>query len=137
MTQPYLLTVDGVTLTVTVERKAVKNINARLINDELLVSAPQHVAQAVVDETIHKLARRLVRRKRAREVNSAGDALALARRVAARFPTPPDIAHVEFVTTQEARWGSYSAATRTVRLNAALRHMPAWVLEAVMAHELA
>ena len=137
MTKPYLLTVDGVTLAVTVERKAVKNINARLKNDELLVSAPHHVAQAVVDDTIHKLARRLVRRKRAREVNSADDALALARRVAARFPVPPDIVQVAFVTTQEARWGSYSSATHTVRLNATLRHMPSWVLEAVLAHELA
>jgi predicted metal-dependent hydrolase len=42
-----------------------------------------------------------------------------------------------FVTTQQARWGSYSPATRTIRLHAALRRMPRWVLEAVVAHELA
>jgi len=41
------------------------------------------------------------------------------------------------VTTQRARWGSYSTRTKTVRLNAALRGMPGWVLEAVVAHELA
>lgn len=32
---------------------------------------------------------------------------------------------------------SYSTRTKTVRLNAALRGMPGWVLEAVVAHELA
>lgn len=44
---------------------------------------------------------------------------------------------VVFVTTQRARWGSYSPRTKTVRLSAALRRMPRWVLEAVMVHELA
>jgi predicted metal-dependent hydrolase len=137
MIQHYSLMVDGVTLAVTVERKAVKHINARLRGDELLVSAPAGTAQSFIDEAVPDLARRLVRRRRAREVNGAEDALALARRVAARFPNRPEVVRVEFVTTQEARWGSYSATTRMVRLNAALRHMPRWVLEAVVAHELA
>jgi predicted metal-dependent hydrolase len=70
-------------------------------------------------------------------VNAEGDALALAHTIAARFPNKPEVADVQFVTTQEARWGSYSAATRTIRLHAALREMPRWVLEAVVAHELA
>jgi predicted metal-dependent hydrolase len=83
------------------------------------------------------LARRLVRRVRARQINAEEDALALANKVAARFPSRPAVAQVEFVTTQQARWGSYSSATRTIRLNAALREMPRWVLEAVVAHELA
>ena len=78
-----------------------------------------------------------MRRVRARQVNAEEDALALAHKVAARFPNRPAVAHVEFVTTQQARWGSYSSATRTIRLNAALREMPRWVLEAVVAHELA
>jgi predicted metal-dependent hydrolase len=137
MSHSYSLTIDGVTLHVTVERKAVKHINARLRGDELRVSAPRHVAQALVEGAIPALARRLVRRRRAREVNRDEDALQLARTVAARFPACPEVSRVEFVTTQEARWGSYSATTGTVRLHAALRHMPRWVLEAVVAHELA
>ncbi|HRC76309.1 MAG TPA: M48 family metallopeptidase [Kouleothrix sp.] len=74
---------------------------------------------------------------RQRQLNADDEALALVQRVAARFPTRPAVDAVQFVTTQQARWGSYSAATRTIRLNAALRHMPGWVLEAVVAHELA
>ena len=62
---------------------------------------------------------------------------ALARKVAARFPRPPEVRGVAFVTTQRSRWGSYSSATGTIRLNAVLRQMPRWVLEAVVAHELA
>ena len=136
-TPPRTITVDGTTLTLIVERKHVKNVNARLRESTLSVSAPLTLPQEELDRMIVDLARRLVRRARAHEVNAEENALALARRIAARFPKPPDVAEVIFVTTQEACWGSYSPATRTIRLNAALRQMPRWVLEAVVAHELA
>lgn len=137
MSVPTTITVDGVTLTLTVERKRVRNINARLRGTQLFVSAPLHAAQKHLDTAIPDLARRLIRRVRAHEVNAQDDALALAREVATRFPTPPQVEQVQFVTTQESRWGSYSAVTRTIRLNAVLRAMPTWVLKAVVAHELA
>jgi predicted metal-dependent hydrolase len=136
-TAPQSITIDGVTLTLLIERKRVKNINARLRETTLSVSVPLHTPQATLDQVIPDLARRLMRRVRARQVNAEEDALALAHKVAARFPNRPAVTHVEFVTTQQARWGSYSSATRTIRLNAALREMPRWVLEAVVAHELA
>ncbi len=134
---PQMIVVDGVTLTLLVERKRVKNINARLRDTTLSVSAPLNTPQAMLDQAIPDLARRLVRRVRAREVNAEENALDLAHKIAARFPTQPAVAQVQFVTTQEARWGSYSSGSRTIRLNAALRQMPRWVLEAVVAHELA
>jgi predicted metal-dependent hydrolase len=137
LSQSQTITVDGVTLTLLIERKRVKNINARLRESTLSVSAPLQTPQATLDQIIPDLARRLVRRARARQINIEDDALALANKIAARFPNKPSIAQVQFVTTQEARWGSYSTATRTIRLNAALREMPRWVLEAVVAHELA
>ena len=85
------ITVDGVTLTLTIERKPVRNINVRLRGTRLLVSAPLHAAQTHLDTAIPDLARRLIRRVRAHEVNAQEDALALAREVAVRFPTPPQV----------------------------------------------
>ncbi len=131
------LEVDGVALELKVVRKRVKNINARLNGKVLSVSAPHRVSARELDETILQLARRLVRRSRADVVNSNGGANGIARKVAARFPNPPEVAEVRFVTNQMARWGSYSCQTGIIRLNAALRQMPPWVLEAVVAHELA
>lgn len=131
------ITIDGVTLALVIKRKPVKNINARLRDSTLLISAPPNTPQPVLDQAIADLGRRLLRRARARQVNAEDDALALARTVAARFPGQPEVAQVLFVTNQEARWGSYSPATGTIRLHAALRQMPRWVLEAVVAHELA
>ncbi len=131
------LTVDGVSLRARIVRKRVRNVNASLVGDELRVSAPPGLAASELDEVIRRLARRLVRRARARVLNEDDGALAVARRVAARFPHPPRVAEVRFVTTQRARWGSYSRRTGVVRVHGALRHMPAWVLESVVAHELA
>ena len=132
-----MLDVDGVALELRVVRKRVKNINARLRGKTLLVSAPHRIPARELDETILQLARRLVRRSRADAVNSDGGAEAIARKVAARFDDPPEVAEVRFVTNQRSRWGSYSRKTGIVRLSAALRQMPPWVLEAVVAHELA
>ena len=132
-----MLDVDGVALELRVVRKRVKNINARLRGSTLWISAPHRVPAGELDETILQLARRLVRRSRAHAVNSDGGAEQIARKVAARFPDPPEVAEVRFVTNQRSRWGSYSARTGIVRLSAALRQMPPWVLEAVVAHELA
>ena len=131
------LTIEGTTLTVEITRKAVKNVNARLHGTILTVSAPLRMPQADLDAIIPDLARRLVRRVAARQINAEEDALALAQRVAARFPTKPIVEQVAFSTTQRARWGSYSRATKSIRLHAALRHMPPYVLESVVAHELA
>jgi predicted metal-dependent hydrolase len=131
------LTIDGLTLRTRVVRKRVRNVNVRLVGDELRVSAPHRVPRGELDDIVHQLARRLVRRARAEEVNADDLAMTIARRVAARFPDPPAITDVRFVTNQTARWGSYSPATGMVRLSAALRVMPPWVLEAVTAHELA
>jgi predicted metal-dependent hydrolase len=131
------LLVDGITLDVVVVRKRVKNINARLRGTTLSVSAPPRVSGKELREVVVDLARRLLRRTRADAVNGNGGAEALVRKVAARFPRPPRVREVRFVTTQTARWGSYSPRTGLVRLNAALRLMPPWVLEAVVAHELA
>lgn len=136
-TQPQTIIIDGATLTLVIAHKRVKHINARLRGSVLSVSAPLHTSQEALAQIIPTLARRLMRRAYARTINTDEDALALVHRVAARFPNRPDVRDIQFVMTQEARWGSYSATTRSIRLHAALRSMPTWVLEAVVAHELA
>jgi len=130
------LSVAGATLQVVVTRKRVKNVNARLRGDTLLVSAPHRLPQAELDRAVAELAGRLVRRVRARAVNADADLGALARRIAARFPSPPEVGEVRFSTAQRARWGSCSARGGAILLNAALAHMPPRILEAVIAHEL-
>ena len=74
-TESRKLLVDGITLDVVVVRKRVKNINVRMVGDELRVSAPRWVSAGELDETVETLARRLVRRERAKKVNGEDDAI--------------------------------------------------------------
>jgi predicted metal-dependent hydrolase len=134
---PTSVVVDGTELTVTVTRKPVKHINARLRGAHLSVSAPRRVSARELARIVPELARKLLRRSRAQQVNDEAEASDLARRVAARFPEPPQVTEVRFVTTQRRRYGSYSQRTGIVRLNVVLRQMPRSVLEGVLAHELA
>lgn len=131
------ITVAGHTLRLRVERKAVKNVNARLKGDMLNVSAPVRLGAAALESFIQELAQKLVRRTRARRLSRTAVLLERARRIAARFPDPPRVTDVRFAGAQGARWGSYSPRTGIVRLNPDLAEMPRWVLEAVIAHELA
>lgn len=137
--KPVRRTIDvgGRTLDLVLARKRVKNVNVRLVGDELRVSAPPSLPDDRLTEIVVSLAQRLLRRRHADRVNREVDALELAQRVARRFPDSPEVAAVRFTTNQRARWGSYSVRIRTIHLNAALRRMPRWVLEAVVAHELA
>ncbi len=134
---PDKIHVDGETFALTIERKRVKNVNVRLRGSTVFISAPPHLSEKDLKPMVEKLAKGLIRRAHSQRINEEVDALTLAGKVALRFPEPPDVDRVRFVTNQRSRWGSYSGKTRTIRLNAVLRRMPKWVLEAVIAHELA
>ena len=56
------INVDGVALELVIERKGVKNLNARLTGSTLSVSAPFGMPQKELDEAVLKLAQRLLRR---------------------------------------------------------------------------
>jgi predicted metal-dependent hydrolase len=129
--------VDGVTLDLVVVRKRVKNINARLRGSTLAVSAPHRVSRGEVRDVAVELGRKLLRRARADAVNGDDSGRIIALKVAAKFAKPPKVTEVRFSTSQHSQWGSYSPRTGIVRLNAVLKVMPPWVLEAVVAHELA
>jgi hypothetical protein len=120
-----------------VVRKRVKNINARLHGSTLAISAPHRVSRREVRDAAIELGRRLLRRARADAVNGDDSGRIIARKVASKFPRPPRVTEVRFSTNQSSQWGSYSPRTGVVRLNAVLKVMPPWVLEAVVAHELA
>jgi hypothetical protein len=135
-TFPAAVTVEGRTVPLRVVRKRVKNLNARLRGGEMLVSAPIRADRAWIEREIPALARVLLRRERAREVNDDGLALAVARRVAARFEVPPVVDAVAFEAGRTSVWGTWHGARREMRLAAILRLMPPKVLEGVVAHEL-
>ena len=84
---PQQITVDDVTLTLAVERKRVKNVNARLRGSTLYIGAPPGMSSERLEDIAGDLARKLLRRE-----------LLLASKVASRFPQPPQVERALFVT---------------------------------------
>lgn len=134
---PEGVVVDGVSLRVRVVEKRIKHFYARLVEDTVIVKVPHRVDPERAREAILSLARRLLRHRTRARAEDEVDLLALARRVAERFPEKPRVDSAEFSTTQVSWWGRFHRHTRHMEIAAVLRHMPPWVLEAVVAHELA
>ena len=135
-TLPDEISVDGVTLVLSVERKRVKRVNARLRGSMLYISAPPEMDHRQLEPAIEELARRLLRRVHALELNRE-EALKLSRKVARRSRATTGC-RASFVRHQSAvslgqlqHEDTYHKAQRC-----SPQYAGGWVLEAVVAHEL-
>ena len=125
---------------VRIERsdRRVRSIAARIVDDVMIVKAPAGMTDAELAPFITKLQKRLERQAlrpalalEAKDL--AARAEALNRRYLGGKPRPTSI---RWVTNQGSRWGSCTPSTGAIRLSHVLRDYPAWVLDAVIVHEL-
>ncbi len=117
-----------------------RTVTAYRERDTIVVLIPSRMSKA--DE--RRFVDDLVRRVLAREAKSApprGDDELLGRAVAlAEQHLPPDLPRpqaVSWVRNQNARWGSCTPSTGTIRLSHRLQTMPDWVVDYVLLHEMA
>ena len=110
-----------------------KTAAAKLLSDCIEVRVPAGMTPDAEAEMVANLVARL-ERKRAAEaggVNLAERADNLARRYG--LPLPEAVTWAE----QNDRWASCTSARGTIRISTRLARVPAWVLDAVIVHELA
>ena len=109
-----------------------KSSSARIVDGRIVVRVPQWLSQAQVDEAVAALVARLERQRRAERVDLAERARVLARRY-----DLPEPARIRWVTNQRSRWGSCTPGTGDIRISDRIAGFPAWVVDAVIVHELA
>jgi len=97
---------------------------------------PAHVRGSDREELIDWLVERS-KRRRPSQAASDPELLARAGALVARFDLKVTPSSVRFVSNQRRRWGSCTTETGAIRLSDRLRHVPGWVLDAVIVHELA
>jgi predicted metal-dependent hydrolase len=102
----------------------------------IVVVVPAHVRRADRPELVDWLVSRiLAKRSRA---GTSDEALAQrTAQLADRYVGGTRPTSIRWVTNQDKRWGSCSAATGEIRLSHRLRPVPGWVLDATIVHELA
>jgi predicted metal-dependent hydrolase len=109
-----------------------KSVSARVVDGRIVVRMPQWMTKAQEAEYVEAMVAKIVRQHTATTVDLTQRAGELARRYG--LPAPRSI---RFVTNQASRWGSCSPATGEIRISDRIAAFPAWVLDAVLVHELA
>lgn len=123
-----------VPLPVEVVRSArrTRTIGARIVDGRIVVRVPHRLSQADTEEAVASLVARLERQRGSARVDLTERARVLARRY--DLPEPDQI---RWVGNQHTRWGSCSPASGEIRISDRIAGFPAWVVDAVVVHELA
>ena len=109
-----------------------KTVEARVVGDTLRVLLPASLSEEEEQHWVDEMRRRIERKTRSTHVDLSERARSLARKY--RLPEP---AAISFTSRQQARWGSCSPESRSIRISSRLVEFPAWVLDYVIIHELA
>ena len=124
--------VDPMPVEVIRSPKRRKSVSARVVDGRIVVRMPTWMTKQQEREYVTSLVARLERQRDASVVDLTERAATLARRYG--LPVPRSI---RFVSNQTARWGSCTPSTAEIRISDRIAGFPAWVLDAVIVHELA
>ena len=130
---------DDLDIRVIRSRRRTRTVSARLVNWHTLeVRAPAHISDAELQPIIDDLARRALAKQG--HTGRRGDeileqrARALNQRL---FGGKLRWQSIRFVDNQRSRFGSCTPARGTIRISRRLEHVPEFVLDYVIVHELA
>jgi predicted metal-dependent hydrolase len=134
---PAVEAIDQPDVVVRTSTRRRKTVAAHWEGDTIVVVVPHRLPKRDRQAYADELAARLIQaRARSRPSDSAlhDRALELSRRYFDGTAVPTA---VTWSTRQGRRWASCTAADGTIRVSDRLKNVPAWVLDAVLVHELA
>lgn len=115
-----------------------RTVAAKLEDDTLVVYLPSRMSRAEEQHWIEKMRSRFEARQRRDDLNSEGYLESRARTLNAKyFDGKLRWTSIEYVTNQNARYGSCTIDDATIRISDCLAEMPDWVRDYVIVHELA
>lgn len=115
-----------------------KTVQAKVVEDRLIVYAPERIGEKRLEEIIEKIRQRVERRKLCSRLNDYEDLAKIAQSLNKRFFSGKlRINSIEWVTNQSKRFGSCQYRKGKIRISHRLAQMPYWVQDYVIVHELA
>lgn len=111
-----------------------KTSAARVVDGVIEVRVPDWLSRRQTDEIVAELVAK-VNRTTALEARGP-DLVQRAHRLARTLDLPEPVS-IRWVANQARRWGSCTPSTGQIRISSRLRNVPAYVLDYVIAHELA
>ncbi|MCX5694787.1 MAG: M48 family metallopeptidase [Candidatus Omnitrophica bacterium] len=115
-----------------------RSVNARLINDLLVVNAPALLSQVHLDEIINGFKIKFAKIKIKNELDKKESLRDLAKELNKEyFNSELKIESIEYVTGQNSRFGCCNYRTGRIRISHKIGMMPRWVRKYVLIHEMA
>lgn len=119
-------------------KKRRRTVSARLDNGLLLVSAPLMLSQERLDKIVTGFKLKFERKKLKESLNKEQNLLDLANALNEKyFGNRLKLESIEYVTTQNSKFGCCNYRTAKIRISHKIGLMPEWVRKYVLIHELA
>jgi len=118
--------------------KRKKTVQAKVVDDKLLIYLPAGLSKTRESELIEKMREKVEKKRLKRELNG-DDYLNMRFNEFNKkyFNGKLQIASIKFVTNQNTCNGSCTPAKGTIRISHRLADMPKWVLDYLIMHEMA
>jgi len=137
---PQTASPEDLAVRVVRSKRRRKTVDARLLNWHTLeIRVPAHLPDAQVERITQEMVARVLRKRRKMR-NYASDETLEQRATRYNnqyFEGKLHWRSIRFVSNQQRRFGSCSPARGNIRISDRLRHVPAFVLDYVILHELA
>lgn len=115
-----------------------KTVSAKLVNGVFEIRAPADISDRDLEPIINNLQKRLQKRQRKHQLNETDELERRAQQLNQRyFSGELRIRRIEYVTNQEKRFGSCTIANGNIRISHQIAHLPKWVIDYVLVHEMA
>ncbi|MBU1125886.1 MAG: M48 family metallopeptidase [Candidatus Omnitrophica bacterium] len=119
-------------------RKRMRTVSARVEQDTLIVHAPAILPQERLDKIVLDFKSRFERKKLKEDLKKKQDLAQVAAGLNAKyFGNQLKINSIEYVTTQNRKFGCCDYTQARIRISHRIGLMPAWVRDYVVVHEMA
>ncbi len=119
-------------------RRRKRTIGARLVKDELLVSAPLAISQERLDKIIADFKIKFEKKKLKQELDRNQNLIDIAGKLNDKyFQNKLKVNSIEYVTDQESKFGCCNYRDARIRISHRIGLMPNWVRDYVIIHEMA
>lgn len=115
-----------------------KTASAKLNKNVLCVYVPSRISESELERAVSFFKKRFTRSLLKKKLNKARPLSVIAERINREyFSGKLNIASIEYVTDQVAKFGCCNYLKRTIRISHRIYEMPDWVRDYVVLHEMA
>ncbi|MFA7706616.1 MAG: M48 family metallopeptidase [Candidatus Omnitrophota bacterium] len=119
-------------------KRRLRTVSARLVKDLLLVNAPLMLSDERLNKIVIDFKLKFARKKLKEELGKERNLSDLADKLNKRyFANKLKVESIEYVTTQNSKFGCCNYGTGRIRISHKIGLMPEWVRKYVLIHEMA